>query len=59
MPDKDSLFDTILVVANDQFVSFFLKNEIKFTHNFNILKSLFISYTKWKSSHILVYKKMT
>ena len=31
MPDKDSLFDTILVVANDQFVSFFLKNEIKFT----------------------------
>ena len=31
MPDKDTLFDTILVVANDQFVSFFLKNEIKFT----------------------------
>ena len=31
MPDKDTLFDTILVVANDQLVSFFIKNEIKFT----------------------------
>ena len=31
MPDKDTLFDTILVVANDQFVSFFIKKEIKFT----------------------------
>ena len=31
MPDSDTLFDTILVVANDQFVSFFIKNEIKFT----------------------------
>ena len=47
MPDKDTLFDTILVVANDQFVSFFIKNEIKFTDITKKLKN-FINRTEIK-----------
>jgi 1-deoxy-D-xylulose-5-phosphate reductoisomerase len=47
IPDKDTLFDTILVVANDQFVSFFIKNEIKFTDITKKLKN-FINRTEIK-----------
>ena len=53
MPDKDTLFDTILVVANDQFVSFFIKNEIKFTDIAKKLKNFI------KRSEIKKYKNIS
>ena len=38
LPDKSSLFETILVSANDEYVKLFLDNKIKFT---DIYKNLF------------------
>ena len=38
LPDKSSLFETILVSANDEYVKHFLDNKIKFT---DIYKNLF------------------
>ena len=38
VPEKDSLFETILVSANDELVDYFLKGKIKFN---NIYKNLF------------------
>ena len=38
LPDKSSLFETILVSANDEYVNHFLDNKIKFT---DIYKNLF------------------
>ena len=38
MPDKSSLFETILVSANDEYVKLFLDNKIKFT---DIYKNIF------------------
>ncbi len=47
LPEKNSLFETILVTANDEYVKLFLKNKIKFT---DISKKLF-SLIKIKEFH--------
>jgi 1-deoxy-D-xylulose-5-phosphate reductoisomerase len=50
LPDKDSLYETVVVSANDKLVSRFLNNEIKFTDISTILiKFLKLSeFTKLK-----------
>ena len=50
LPSKQSLFETIIVSANDMLVELFLKNKIKFT---DIQKKLFYiiklnEFTKYK-----------
>ena len=40
LPEKDSLFDTIVVSANDKLVNLFLNNKIKFTDISNILSKI-------------------
>ena len=57
LTDKHSLFDTIIVSANDEFVNLYLKNKIKFTDiSSKLLKLLknkeFIKYKKIKPKNI-------
>ncbi len=51
IPDKNSLFETVLVSANDELVNLFLKNKI----SFNYLQKKLIDLVK--SKEFLTYKK--
>ena len=50
VPENNSLFETVIVSANDALVNLFLKKEIKFTHISKILLKLLIKkeFTKFK-----------
>ena len=57
MNEKDSLFETVIVSANDKLVNKFLKNEIKFTDISNMLLKIiklkeFIRFKKIKPKNI-------
>ena len=52
LPESDSLFETVLVTANDELVKLFLKNKIKFT---DISKKLLIIN---KNPKFTQYKKI-
>ena len=51
MGDKDSLFETIIVSANDKLVNLFLNGKIRFTDISNILLKIsnMIEFKKFKS----------
>ena len=56
LTDKHSLFDTIIVSANDELVNLYLKNKIKFTDiSSKLLKLLknkeFIKYKQIKAKY--------
>ena len=53
LPDKDSLFETVIVSANDELVNLYLKKKIKYT---DIIKILF-KVLKLKEMRELKYKK--
>ena len=50
LPDNDSLFETVVVAANDELVNLFLNNEIKFDDIFKILLKIVRhpSFNKYK-----------
>ena len=51
LPKKNSLFETIIVSANDEFVSQFLSKQIKFTDINNKMKKILKmkEFTKYKN----------
>ena len=64
LPDKTSLFETVLVSANDQLVELFLNNKIKFHDITNKLiifmkKKEFLSYKKLEPKNILDIIKLS
>jgi len=64
LPDKISLFETVLVSANDQLVDLFLNNKIKFQDIINKLiifmkKKEFLSYKKLEPKNILDIIKLS
>ena len=57
IPDDDSLFETVIVAANDELVNLFLNNKIKFDDIYKILLQiahhpLFQKYKKIKPKNI-------
>ena len=50
IPDNDSLFETVIVAANDELVNLFLNNKIKFDDIFKILLQIahYPSFQKYK-----------
>ena len=57
LPKKDSLFETVLVTANDEFVSLFLKEKITYTEFINklvnfVTKKEFSKYKKLEPKNI-------
>ena len=64
LPDKTSLFETVLVSANDQLVELFLNNKIKFHDITNKLiifmkKKEFLNYKKLEPKNILDIIKLS
>ena len=64
LPDKISLFETVLVSANDQLVDLFLNNKIKFQDIINKLiifmkKKEFLNYKKLEPKNILDIIKLS